>query len=395
VVTDDLANVFPYPNGFIAGSTTTVNRYSFTNQETAKFFTVDNQAQAKFSTGPFSHTALFGFDFQRILYNQTVGSNFVEPSLNLFDPVYLPIAGTTTTSDDMIRMKQFGAYAQDQIAYGKWRFLLGVREDWAQSEDNNPIGGYLYSQSDRAFTWRTGLVYLFDNGIAPYASYSKSFNPQIGASVTGAPLRPTTADQYEIGVKYQPTGFNSFITASLFDLTERNVASSDPENFGSYVQVGQVRARGVELEGHASLSDNLNLVASYTYLSSVSTKSDLTGTAIDGSTVSLQGLQTWGMPRNVAAAWLDYKLHAGTFRGLGFGGGVRYMGASYDQTNTIHVGSHTLVDATISYDTGTHWLFSVDGKNLFNRTFVASCYSTGVCRFGDGIEVLATARYRW
>jgi iron complex outermembrane receptor protein len=395
VVSDDLANVFPYPNGFIAGSTTTVNRYSFTNQETAKFFTVDNQAQAKFSTGPLSHTVLFGFDFQRVLYNETVGSSFGQPSLNLFAPVYLPVTNPTTTSDDMDRMSQFGVYAQDQIAYGKWRFLVGVREDWARSEDNNPIQGYDINQSDRAFTWRTGLVYLFDNGIAPYASYSKSFNPQIGATYSGTPLRPTTADQYEIGLKYQPPGFNSFVTAALFDLTERNVSSSDPEHFGYSVQIGQVRARGVELEGHAALTDNLDLIASYTYLSSVSTETNLTGTTVNGSTVSLQGLQTWGIPRHVASAWLDYTLHSGTFRGLGFGGGVRYVGASYDQTNTIHVGSRTLVDVAVRYDTGKHWLFSLNGKNLFNRTYVASCQTYGICHFGDGVEVLATARYRW
>lgn len=397
VVSDDLANVFPFANGFAPGSTTTVNRYSFTNDETAKFFTVDNQAQAKFSTGPLSHTVLFGFDFQRILFNQTVGSNFVEPSLNLFNPVYLPIAGTTSTSDDMIRMKQFGLYAQDQIAYGKWRFLMGVRQDWAQQEDNNPLQGYNFSQSERAFTWRTGVVYLFDNGIAPYASYSKSFQPQLGLTFGGSPLKPTTADQYEIGVKYQPPGFNSFITASLFDLTERNVSSADPDpdHFGYNVQIGQVRARGFELEGQASLNDNLNLVASYTYLNSVNTESAQTATTLSGTTVSLQNLTPYGIPRHVASAWLDYTLHAGTFRGLGFGGGVRYIGATYDQTNTLHVGSRTLVDAMIHYDTGTHWLFSLNGKNLFNRTYVASCQSYGICHFGDGVEVLATARYRW
>lgn len=395
VVSDDLANVFPFPNGYAAGSTTTVNRYAFRNEETGKFFDVDNQAQAKFRTGPLAHTVLFGFDFQRVLYNETVGSNFVQPSLNLFNPVYLPIAAPKTTSDDMMRMKQFGVYAQDQVAYGKWRFLLGVREDWASSEDNNPLQGYDVTQSSRAFTWRTGLVYLFDNGIAPYASYAKSFDPQIGLTYAAGPLRPRTAQQYEIGVKYQPPGYNSFVTAALFDLRERNVASSDPNHFGYSLQVGQVRARGLELEGHASLSDNLDIAASYTYLSSVSTESNLTGTTIGGSTVSLQGLQTWGIPRHVAAAWFDYTLHGGTFRGFGFGGGLRYVGGSYDQTNTIHVGSRTLVDATVHYDTGKHWLFSLNGKNLFNRTYVASCQTSGICKFGDGVEVLATARYRW
>ena len=50
-------------------------------------------------------------------------------------------------------------------------------------------------------------------------------------------------DQYEIGVKYQPPGFNGFITAALFYLNERNVSSSDPEHSGYEVQIGMTRFR--------------------------------------------------------------------------------------------------------------------------------------------------------
>ena len=395
VVSDDLANVFPYPNGFANSDNTTINRYAFTNDETAKFFTVDNQAQAKFDTGPLSHTALVGFDFQRVLFKQTVGSDFVEPQLNVFSPVYLPITTPTATSNDQVRMTQYGAYAQDQIAYGKWRWLIGGREDWANADDANPLGGYTYAYSQRAFTWRTGLLYLFDSGFAPYFSYSKSFDPQLGVSFGGGPLKPTTAEQYEAGIKYQPPGYNSFISAAIFDLRERNVASGDPDHEGYSVQIGQIRARGLELEGHASLTNNLDISASYTYLNNVTTQSNLTAQTLGGTTVSLQGLEPWGIPRHSASAWADYSLHSGALLGLGFGAGIRYIGSSFDQSNTIEVPSRTLVDAAVHYDTGKHWLLSLNGKNLFNRQYVAACQTSGICNYGDGVEVLATARYRW
>ncbi|RKP57893.1 TonB-dependent siderophore receptor [Pararobbsia silviterrae] len=395
VVHDDLANVFPWPTGYSDADQTTVNRYSFTNDETAKFFTIDNQAQAKFTTGPLDHTALVGIDFQRVLYNEKVGSNFFESSLNLFSPVYLPIQGATETSDDLVRMSQTGVYAQDQIAYGKWRFLVGMREDWANADDQNPVQDYTYTYSERAFTWRTGLVYLFDSGFAPYVSYSKSFDPQLGVVYGGGSLLPTYAEQYEVGLKYQPPGYNAFITAALFDLRERNVASGDPVNEGYSVEMGQVRARGLELEGHASLTNNIDLTASYTYLNDITTQSNLTASTINGESVSLQGLEPWGIPRQSASAWADYTFHDATLHGLGFGAGVRYTGTSYDESNTIKVPSRTLIDAAIHYDTGKHWLLSLNGKNLFNRTYVASCETSGICNYGDGIEVLATARYRW
>ncbi|MFM0269995.1 TonB-dependent siderophore receptor [Paraburkholderia aspalathi] len=392
-VKDDLANVFPY--GYASGSNTTLNRYTFFNKESAKVFSIDNQAQAKLNTGPISHTMLFGFDFQRVLYGEDVGAAFNASSLNVFDPVYGNNTMPAETSYDQIRQKQFGVYAQDQMAWGKWRFLIGAREDWVSADDNNPVTASYEAQSARAFTWRTGLVYLFDSGIAPYASFSKSFDPQVGQLYGGGMAKPTTAQQYEVGVKYQPPGYNSFITASLFNLTEHNVLTSDLDHSGYYTQAGEVRARGLELEGHASLTNNLDLVASYTYLNDVTTESNDTTTTISGDTTSLQNKRVWGIPRNIASAWLDYTLHAGPMRGLGFGGGVRYLGSSYDASNSIKVSSVTLFDATVHYDTGLHWLFSLNAKNLFNRQYVASCFSSATCTYGDGVEVLATARYRW
>jgi iron complex outermembrane recepter protein len=391
-VRDDFTNVFT--NGYAPGSQTLLNRYSFFNDESAKFFTVDNQGEAKFHTGPVAHTVLFGLDYQRVLYRERVGLG-AAPQINSFDPAYSSVTMPNAFSDDNIRMKQLGVYAQDQIAYQKWRFMISAREDWASADDNNPLTQSVTSQSERAFTWRTGLVYLFDNGIAPYASFAKSFDPQAGVLADGTAAKPTTAQQYEVGVKYQPPGYNSFITASAFHLTERNVLTADLDHPGFSSQAGQVRARGFELEGHASLSDNLNVVASYTYLSDITTESNNTASNLDGSSTTLQGKTPWGIPRHLASAWVDYTLHAGTLRGLGFGGGVRYLGASYDQSNSIRVPSTTLVDAAVHYDTGLHWLFQLNATNLFNRQYVSTCFSAASCTYGDGVEVLATARYRW
>ncbi|WP_426990720.1 TonB-dependent siderophore receptor [Cupriavidus sp. 30B13] len=391
-VKDDFANVFS--NGYVAGSATDVSRYAFFNDENAKFFTVDNQLQAKLATGPVSHTVLFGFDYQRVLYRERVGLGGA-PSLDIFAPVYLPVTMPAATSDDFIRQRQYGLYAQDQIAYGKWRLLVGGREDWATADDVNPIQQSAVSQSERAFTWRTGLVYLFDNGIAPYASFSKSFDPQAGVLYGGGAARPTTAQQYEVGVKYQPRGFNSFVTAALFDLRQQNVITADLLHPGFSSQAGEVRSRGVELEAHASLSRSLDLSASYTYLSAVTTSSNDAAFTLDGSAVPLQGKQLWGMPRHLARLWADYTLHGGDLRGLGFGAGVRYTGASLDTSNTLRVPSATLVDAAIHYDTGLHWLLSLNAQNLFNRQYVASCFGGTTCTFGQGVQVLASARYRW
>ncbi|MCU1726002.1 TonB-dependent siderophore receptor [Pseudomonas sp. 7P_10.2_Bac1] len=391
-VKDELSNVFT--NGYASGSNKVLNRYAFFNDENAKFFSVDNQAQARFNTGELAHTALMGVDYQRVLYEEKVGLGGA-PALDAFNPIYLPVTRPSTSSDDLIRQRQTGVYAQDQIAYGQWRVLGGVREDWVRSDDDNPVQGTYSEQSERAFSWRTGVVYLFDNGLAPYFSVAKSFDPQAATRYDGSAAKPTTAKQYELGIKYQPPGSDSFVTAAVFDLKEQNVLTSDPLHPGFSNQAGEVSARGIELEGHANLTHDLALIGSYTYLRNITTDSNDSTTTVDGTTTSLQGKHPWGIPSHVASTWLDYTVHEGTLNGLGFGAGVRYLGASYDQSNSLRVPSVTLADASVHYDTGQHWLLTVTAKNLLDRRYVSSCFNSNICTYGDRGEVLASASYRW
>ncbi|WP_323166808.1 TonB-dependent receptor domain-containing protein, partial [Pseudomonas bubulae] len=80
--------------------------------------------------------------------------------------------------------------------------------DWASTDGTTKTlrtGAKSKSSLDsEAFTGRVGLVYLFDNGLAPFVSYTESFLPLAGADVNKKPFEPSTGNQYEVGVKYQP-----------------------------------------------------------------------------------------------------------------------------------------------------------------------------------------------
>ncbi|MCR2761867.1 TonB-dependent receptor, partial [Salmonella enterica] len=80
--------------------------------------------------------------------------------------------------------------------------------------------------------------YLFDNGLAPYYSFTKSFQPTSGMDFGGTPFKPTTGTQHEIGLKYEPPGVDAAITLALYDITQRNVVTSDLANPGFSVQTG-------------------------------------------------------------------------------------------------------------------------------------------------------------
>ncbi|KPW15353.1 TonB-dependent siderophore receptor, partial [Pseudomonas cannabina pv. alisalensis] len=246
-------------------------------------YTIDNQMQANFDTGPLQHTLLLGADYQNTSTDTQAGYG-LGPTLDIFKPVYgSPVAVPAYTESSTQRDQQKGLYLQEQLKWEKWVLLMGGRYDWAESSNSSTNltsrNKTRSSANSEAFTGRLGLVYLFDNGLAPYISYSESFEPQTGTGQGGSLFEPTEGTQYELGIKYQPPGSNSFITAAIFDLRRANVLTQDPEGNmcnGSVcqVQTGEVQSRGFELEGKASLNDNLDITAAYAYLDNRVTKSN-------------------------------------------------------------------------------------------------------------------------
>ena len=68
--------------------------------------------------------------------------------------------------------------------------MVGGRFDRAMARTRNLTNGALTKQDDFANTGRVALMYNFDNGFAPYASYSTSFEPVPGTSFGGAAFKP-------------------------------------------------------------------------------------------------------------------------------------------------------------------------------------------------------------
>ncbi|XUJ37370.1 TonB-dependent receptor domain-containing protein [Bradyrhizobium japonicum] len=115
------------------------------------------------------------------------------------------------------RQTQSGVYVQDQARLDHWILTLSGRSDWVSTTGEDLFALTRQTQSDQAYSGRAGLTYVFDSGVAPYVAYSTSFFPNLGVDPSGAFFKPTTGKQTEVGVKYQPQGTRSFITAAVFD----------------------------------------------------------------------------------------------------------------------------------------------------------------------------------
>ncbi|MBR0667602.1 TonB-dependent siderophore receptor [Roseomonas hellenica] len=366
-----------------------VTRSAENRRTTSTQYTVDNQLEARFDTGPLRHTLLVGLDYAntRLVDIRGVARPTVS-SLDLFAPQYntaFPAARLGSTTNLFSTVEQTGIYAQDQIRIAdRLVLLVGGRYDWVSSVTLNRLTRNLSDPDDGAFTGRVGLVYLFDNGFAPYASYSTSFQTSAGlASRSGEDFKPTTGRQYEVGIRYQPPGRRSFVSLAAYELTKRNVTTSDPVFAGFFVQQGEVRSRGVELETQLAITDNFNIMAAYTYTDALVTKSNAADLGTVPATIPMHQMTLWG----------DYTFREGALRGFGFGAGVRYSSATYNTGNTARVPDYTVVDAMARYDFNEQWRLSVNVRNLFDNTYVASC--TYACFYGERLTVTAALRYRF
>lgn len=372
----------------------TLQRAAFAAQGDTRGYAVDNQAQAHRTMGRFEQTALIGVDYgwQKLINGQISGN---AAPIDIFNPVYgQPVPALSPTTDSSQHASQVGVYVQDQIKFDrKWVLLLGGRQDWASTTTHNWLSsGSASTQDDHKFSGRVGAVYLSDIGLAPYVSYSESFLPSSGTDFSGAQLKPTTGKQVEGGIKYQPRGFNSFITLSAYDIRQRNVQESDPSHPGFAIQTGEIRSRGIELEGVASLAEGLDLRLAYT--------ADPVHT-IDSVNAAAIGTRPTVTPEHMASLWTDYAVLHGQLSGLGMGAGVRYVGNTYGGTYTTASGqtpftvpSYTLVDAALHYD----WRqvrFGVNASNLLDRSYVEGCYGGTVCSYGNRRNVIGSVRYSW
>ncbi|MFT4025803.1 MAG: TonB-dependent siderophore receptor [Novosphingobium sp.] len=375
---------------------------------------LDNQLQFKFATGGIRHNVIAGIDYfhtdwshyRDLAVTTGVPTGQVLPLIDIYNPVYRGASYTFTpqlyyeTIND-----QLGLYAQDQIEIGRLRLSIGGRQDWAYDRTKNVVSGRIYRTRDDDFTWRAGAVYLFDNGLAPYFSYSQSFQPSIGDPATqlyGEPFRPTTGEQYEGGLRFEAPNNRAYVTLGAYQIKQRNVLSTAQLPYPSdsvcvastcYIQTGEIRMRGIELEAKAQTRFGVTLIGSASRIWSKITESEVAGET---------GNRVPQVPKLMASAFVDYRFPEGFLNGLGLGGGVRYTGESVgNNLNTLVIPAYTLFDLFLRYDFGRAsgqkdgLSLSLNARNLANKTYVATCSSVASCFYGSGRTVTARIQYRW
>jgi iron complex outermembrane receptor protein len=350
------------------------NRRAFDEMETTRGLSTDTRLQADFSAGGLQHKLLAGLDHSR----HRVGSVWELATLgplNLFQPVYGATAPGTFAPlfNDQERQRRLGLYLQDQVKVGGVTALAGVRRDDVRSELNGE------SEKMSATTGRVGAVWEVAPGVAPFASWSQSFEPVGGTDNDGRRYKPTRGEQFELGARWQRGDLMA--TAVAFDLVQSNVLKSRP-GLPKSVQTGEVRSRGVELEVKGPVTRGVQLIASYAYTDAKVTRSE--DAAEIGQPSSYQ-------PRHQAALWTRVD-HVG-INGLHAGAGLRHTGRTSDSGGTgAAVPAATTVDVLLGYNTGP-WTLRLNINNIADKDTLLC--SGGWCVYGDGRRATASLAYRW
>ena len=380
-----------------AAAPTVYSRSSYSTREQLNNWTFDNQLTGKLVTGPLTHQLLFGVDRQ-VAHSAGLSAFGGATPIDVFNPVYGTMPTPQTPSEvpasfginsANVRQRQQGVYAQDQIAVGGLRVTLSGRQDWARQARDGQV------QKDDKFTWRAGALYLLPFGLAPYASYSTSFEPQNARLRDGGLAQPSLGKQVEVGAKYQPAGTPILVTAAWFRIEQTNVVVSYPDFTSD--QVGKVRSQGIEVEASAPLPYGFNAKLAYSR-QRVKKVEDVVPANI--------GLPLATVGRGGISANLEWAPTEGSASGFAIGGAVRHVDKTYADFYADGVArytpAYTVFDALIRYDLGklsprlANVDLGVNATNLFDKKYLTSCFTNYAwCWYGNRRTVQATIGYRW
>ncbi|EPF0141589.1 TonB-dependent siderophore receptor [Enterobacter hormaechei] len=371
-----------------------LNRFAYTTDEDLQSFNIDNQVTRTVALGDWQHHLLAGFDYQKLNSHFHYRYASSTPGIDMRNPDHSQIdndaLGLYTAQKNRLSYQQNGYYLQDQIAFGGLNVLASLRYDDYRSVTTNYLqnGDKAWVSQDR-LTKRLGALYAFDNGLSPFISYSEGFAPvSPQGTLTAKDVKPTTSKQVEGGVKYLLAEYATTFTASVFNIRQKNVVTSDP-GFLNYRQTGEVESKGAELSAISRPTDNLTLIANYAYTHAINTEDD-----------KYQGKRPTQVPENAFNLWGDYTFDSTPLRGLTLGAGARYTGPMEisPANDAGKLGGTTQYDLAASYRMGElapsleGLTLKASAQNVTNKETL-TCYDATNCWIGRDRTFQVGANY--
>jgi iron complex outermembrane receptor protein len=369
--------------------------YNKTNGE-QNYGSAQVNLNGEFNTGSIGHKVLIGADAD---YGQTDAYTYTltnSPSKVVYlddpstwDSTNLAMPDSKLNINNRTRTRRVGAYAQDFISLTKeFKVIAGLR--WSYIENMATINTNFNtgiktltpnsSSSDQALSPKLGLVYMPNDNLSVFATYTNSFSTNTGRDINENALNPTTIDQYEVGMKKNLFGnalsfnvslyqilYNKYYATAQFD---RNGVANSDTTIKEYI--GKMSSRGFEVDITGNPTKYLSIIGGFSYNHSVYKDTpDLPSSYVEDQRL----VRT---PATTANLSVFYKFSE-KLQGLKVGAGVYYVGsrfAGWNDTKATLASRNNVtrmfeVDpfTTTSFSVGYDWKkFSIQGKlnNIFD-----------------------------
>lgn len=304
-------------------------------------------------------------------------------------------------------------HVQDAIDFGQVKVNLGwkgfkvTNEAVAIKKDVFPEGRF---RTEDWFQPHAGVVFTLDNNAEIFGGFTQATRafPSVNGSIWGTTqagfdaikdrIKPETSDTYEVGARYNTSGFNGVVGAYLVNFRNRLLGvASGPDILGSpsvLQNVGSVRAIGLEAAGDWKVTPDVTVYVSYTY-TDATYRDDVVDGA--GAVTRLKGKTVVDAPKHMARGEIGYD------NGRLFGrAALGYMSKRYfTYTNDLKVlgdglGSidgRVIGDATLGYRFDDEGRFEVqlNVSNLLDKEYVGTINSAGTGNIGDRQTLLVSA----
>lgn len=354
-------------------------------------------------TGFAKHNLSYGLELTREEVKNTGVKGSAAPAINIYHPNYNESYQMEKTgADSKGTVDTFSLYAYDHIELtNKLQLATGLRVDHYESDyqavaacnngtgrgavacNGAPIGTFVKTvdgqDKGNLVTYQIGALYQLTEQGNLYIDYSVATQPPGGSSLKMSASAnsvdnpekydPQQAKTLELGSKWQLFNEQMLISAAIYRTVVDNQVEQDPTD-NQYYQNGEKQIQGFEISAVGQITDNLNLSAGYSKLSSKVTEGK--AKAKDGS---------MALPYNPSSSftsWLTYRLPAG----FTLAGGARYNGELKRGTDgavgtPLYTESYWVVDAMAGYEVSKNFALQLNLYNLLDENYVAAINKSG------------------
>jgi len=280
-----------------------------------------------------------------------------------------------------------GFYLQDMVTLNdQWQVLLGGRFDQEDSKGQ---------KSQSHFLPKAALIYHPEPNASIYVTYSESFEPKNPISNErdlndGKKLDPVKGEMLELGTKWELFDRRLFLSAALFDITQKNIVLTQDidETAGGQdqktVQAGEQNHRGLELSAAGAVTDKFSLQASVTFLDAE---------IKDPFNAALDGTRPADVAELSASVWSRYNVTDATSVNLG----AVHEGERYGASGNNHLkDDYTRFDAVVAHElklgNKADVTLSLKIENLFDTDYMMGGDQDNTV-IGEGRNFLASAQF--